>query len=253
MTALRTIRSAVHVHSEWSYDAHWPLAKIAHELARRGYDAVLMADHDLGFDPARWEEYRAACAAASSDSLLMVAGIEYADPANLVHMPVWGVPFLGERLPTSEVLEQVTEQEGIAVLAHPCRRDAWRAVDPRWLPQLLGVELWNRKYDGWAVGQAALGMLAAWPDAIPVAALDLHTRRQLFPLALEISISGPLNEVAVLAALRDRVCRATAFGQPLDLFGSGPLGIAARTAESVRRPLARRVRVGLDGRTRRAT
>ena len=47
------IRAAVHVHSEWSYDGSWPLTRIATAFSRRGYRAVLMAEHDRGFDAHR--------------------------------------------------------------------------------------------------------------------------------------------------------------------------------------------------------
>ena len=88
---MKTIRVAAHVHSEWSYDAEWPLPELVGAFRERGYDAVLMAEHDRGFDDARWEAYRAACAEASTPELLLVPGMEYEDSASLVHLPVWGV------------------------------------------------------------------------------------------------------------------------------------------------------------------
>ena len=63
---MRTIRAAAHVHSDWSYDASWPLPDLARAFARRGYDVVLTAEHDRGFDAERWAAYRMTCAAASS-------------------------------------------------------------------------------------------------------------------------------------------------------------------------------------------
>ena len=62
---MRTIRVAPHVHSEWSYDAEWPLAELADAFRQRKYDVVLTAEHDRGFDGARWDAYRQACADAS--------------------------------------------------------------------------------------------------------------------------------------------------------------------------------------------
>ena len=53
-----------------------------------------------------FEDYRGACAQASSDKILVVPGIEYSDPANRVHVLVWGkIPFPGEGLPTDEMLK----------------------------------------------------------------------------------------------------------------------------------------------------
>jgi predicted metal-dependent phosphoesterase TrpH len=91
------IRVAAHVHSDWSYDGSWNLADLARAFHRRGYSAVLMAEHDRGFDSGRWAAYRAACAEASArGGAILVPGIEYSDSANDVHIPVWGdIPFLG--------------------------------------------------------------------------------------------------------------------------------------------------------------
>ena len=58
---MRTMRVAAHVHSEWSYDAEWQLDELVRAFRERRYDAVLMAEHDRGFDDVRWEAYRAAC------------------------------------------------------------------------------------------------------------------------------------------------------------------------------------------------
>src|SRR6185312_13160507 len=98
---MNPVRVAAHVHSEWSYDGTWSLSRIATTFARLGYRAVLLAEHDRGFDDERWLAYRAACQQASNWNLLLVPGIEYSDPANTVHVPVWGdIPFLGEGVET---------------------------------------------------------------------------------------------------------------------------------------------------------
>ncbi len=54
------IRAAVHVHTDWSYDGSWDLEALARELKRRGYGAVLTAEHDRTFDAGRWARYRGA-------------------------------------------------------------------------------------------------------------------------------------------------------------------------------------------------
>src|SRR5258708_1224111 len=99
------IKAACHIHSDWSYDGKWPLAELAKEFARRGYGVLMMTEHDRGFSEKRWSEYREACAQASSTDILVVPGIEYSDGANPVHVLTWGaVPFLGENMPTGEML-----------------------------------------------------------------------------------------------------------------------------------------------------
>ena len=88
------VRTACHVHSTWSYDGKWPLQDLAKSFSRRGYRAVLITEHDQGFSESKRLDHRAACQKASDADILLVPGIEYSDPANVIHLLVWGdVPF----------------------------------------------------------------------------------------------------------------------------------------------------------------
>ena len=212
------IKAACHLHSEWSYDGTWPLPKLAAALGRRGYRVLLMTEHDRGFSSARLEEYRAACAQASSESIQVVPGIEYSDASNTIHILVWGADeFLGEALPTTELLKQVAAVGGVAVLAHPTRKAAWQQFDPQWSTCLLGIEVWNRKTDGWAPSRTATPLLAG-TEMLPFVGMDFHTRRQFFPLVTELEMHAPVSESSVLECLRLRRCRASALGRPIDAF-----------------------------------
>jgi hypothetical protein len=209
------IIAACHVHSDWSYDGSWPLKSLRDRFQRRGDRVLLMTEHDRGFTVRRFSEYRAACAEAGSSQILIVPGIEYSDKDNRVHVLVWGAPFLGEGLPTGEMLEAVRAANGVAVLAHPSRKQVWRDFVPYWADRLLGVEAWNRKYDGWSPSNTA-PMLLQSPKLIPFAGLDFHTDRQSFPLAMALDLPGAVTEEEVFACLRSRSCSARAFGIPLD-------------------------------------
>jgi hypothetical protein len=236
------LRVAAHVHSTWSYDGEWELGDLARAFARRGYDAVLMSEHDCTFDDERWEHFRAACATASTGGALLVPGIEYSDAASLVHVPVWGADrFLGSERPTGELLRDARAAGAVAVLAHPDRRSAWRSFAPDWLELAHGVEIWNRKVDGWAPGSAGLE-LAAGADLWPFVGLDFHSARQFFPLAMTAPLDGALSPRAVLDVLRAGRLRPTAFGRPAASFSHGRGLEAVRAGERVRRPLARAYR-----------
>lgn len=209
------VLAACHVHSEWSYDGSWSLDRLSARFSRRGYRVLMMTEHDRGFTTDRLEQYRRACAQASAPNILVIPGIEYSDRANRVHVLVWGpVPFLGEGLPTLEMLEAVHSANGLAVLAHPSRKEAWKTFEPSWSDRLLGIEAWNRKYDGWAPSRTAPGLLHS-AGAVPFVGLDFHTQRQSFPLGMALDIRGELSEETVLDCLRARRCYARAFGLPL--------------------------------------
>jgi hypothetical protein len=207
-----------HVHSKWSYDGSWSLEALSAKFSRRGYRVLMMTEHDRGFTSARLEQYREACSQASTDKVLVLPGMEYSDAANRVHVLVWGhVPFLGEGLPTGEMLGAAQAAGGLAVLAHPSRRDAWKTFEPAWADRLLGIEIWNRKYDGWAPSQTAPALLGT-AGAIPFVGLDFHTQRQSFPLAMALHVRGDVSEETVLDALRSRRCSARAFRLPLSQY-----------------------------------
>jgi hypothetical protein len=237
------LRVAPHVHSDWSYDGTWKLEALARLFGRLGYGAVLMAEHDRTFDENRWREYREACARASTPDVVLVPGIEYSDAENRIHVPVWGddVPFLGEGVPTGELMERVSEVGASAVLAHPARRGAAEAFEPAWARHLLGVEWWNRKYDGYAPGPAT-GRALGVRGPIPFVGIDFHTSRQLIPLAMVLDIDGAPSLESVYAALRARRCRPELFGLPALRFTHGRGLAAVGALEATRRRVARMVR-----------
>jgi hypothetical protein len=236
------VPAVCHVHSEWSYDAKWPLATLGSKFSERGCRVLMMTEHDRGFTAARWKQYRAACIQASSDSLLVLPGMEYSDDANRVHVLVWGpVPFLGEGLPTGEMLNAVKDANGVAVLAHPSRKTVWEIFAPEWSDALLGIELWNRKYDGWAPSETSPGLLRK-ANALPFVGLDFHSEKQMFPLTMVLDVEPPVSENTVLDCLRARRCSPHAFGLPLKQNLLGTVLPVLHMAERGRRTAARIVK-----------
>jgi hypothetical protein len=170
--------------------------------------------------------------------LLVVPGIEYSESQNRIHILTWGLDrFLGEGLATLELLERVKAQNGVAVLAHPSRRDAWKVYDSSWASYLIGIEVWNRKADGWAPSPAATALLNG-TDLVAFASLDFHSAKQLFPLSMQLEIRGSITEAVVLDCLRAGRCRAMAFSQPVKTFLAGWGRSTLRHAEKMRRGAA---------------
>jgi hypothetical protein len=243
VTMRTAVRAVVHVHSEWSYDGSWTLDAIARTFRRLRYDAVLMAEHDRGFDDARWRSYCEACARASTDDLLLVPGMEHADETDGVHIAVWGASdFLGEGLDPLDLLDRATSAAATSVFAHPIRRDAVRAYTPEWTEHLTGIELWNRKYDGYAPGAVPAELLRANPGLVPFVTLDFHTAHQLYPLAMRLWVEGTPSPASVFAALRAKRCRPEVFGLSALRFTHGRGLDAARLTDRIRRRVARAIR-----------
>jgi len=232
---MRTIRAAAHVHSEWSYDAHWTLAELAAAFAKRGYDTILMAEHDRTFDESRWQEYRSACADASNDRITVVPGIEYEDAESVTHVPVWGADaFLGAGRPTLELLRAARDAGGFPVLAHLARRNAFARYAHEWAPLLGAVEVWNRHYDGVAPNLQAWE-LAEREGVQPFAALDFHTRRQFFPLGLLVEVEGPTTPRSIADALDAGRFELRLQRLPLTRFRRGAPARAVQAGERLRR------------------
>jgi hypothetical protein len=234
------ILAACHLHSDWSYDGSWSLGALTNAFGGRGYRVLMMTEHDRGFSEERLQEFRLACARASSADVFVLPGIEYSDPDNRVHVLVWGqIPFLGEGLGTDSLLDAVARHGGLAVLAHPARRRAWELVTPTWTDRLLGIELWNRKYDGWAPSASGRDLLSS-ASALPFVGLDFHTSRQMFPLGMSLTLEGPIvDEPSILACLRRRRCAPRVLGTSLDAPRFRRSRPALEVAERGRRTLAR--------------
>lgn len=241
---MRQVRAVLHAHSTWSYDGSWDLSAIARLFGRMGASVVMMSEHDTGFDPGRFGDYRAACAAASTQGCTLVPGIEYSSPDNDIHILTWGLDrFLAEHRPVAETLARVAEAGGVAIFAHPVRRDAWARFDPDWVPHLAGIELWNRKSDGIAPGARARALLAQTGLAATTG-VDFHRAKQIYPLGNRIGIEdGAALEPGLVAGIRAGRITPTAFGRSLldthgGLKGDGLHG----GAERLRKGLVRLVK-----------
>jgi hypothetical protein len=207
---------AVHAHSEWSYDADWPLARIGRVFGRLGARAVMMTEHDTGFDAHRFADYVAECRDASTPACRIVPGIEYSSPDNDIHILTWGLDsFLGEGRETLHTLRDVAEAGGVSVFAHPRRRDVWRRFSPDWVPYLAAIEVWNRKTDGLAPCREALSLVieTGLPATVGV---DFHRRQQIWPLLNRFGVgSADDPEGALVQALRAGSVEPRAFGLPV--------------------------------------
>lgn len=210
------ISIALHNHSRWSYDGFWSLKGLARFFGTLGYDAVMMTEHDTGFDPDAFAAYRAECAAASTVRCRIIPGIEYSSPDNRIHILTWGLEsFLAEHRPVVETLERVAEAGGATIFSHPVRHDAWEAFDPAWVPQLSGIEIWNRKSDGIVPGSRALALMTETGLA-PTVGCDFHRLRNFYPLSNRMEgAAGEISETALVTALKEGRLKPHASGTPL--------------------------------------
>jgi hypothetical protein len=233
------------VHTSFSDDCAWPLAKVIAPLRALGFHGALVCEHDRTMTDTKWREVVATCARLSGPGFLLVPGIEYQDPTHTVHVPVFGdVPFLGRSPDIDALLTHAERHRAVSVFAHPARRHAYRDFDPAWADRLTAIEIWNRKYDGlapnsWATAVAAEHRLQRFVS------LDFHGPRQLFPLAVSVDLPAgpaPVRAEEVIAAILAGRSRPRALWSDPDRWATGAGGAVAARTERLRRSLAPRVR-----------
>jgi predicted metal-dependent phosphoesterase TrpH len=233
------VRVAFHVHSDWSYDGHWSIPELVSFFRSRGFQGIMLTEHDRGFTEARRQKHRDLCAAESSEDFMVVPGIEYSDESNRIHMLTFGrIQFLGENRPTLDLLRNVKAEGGVAVFAHPRRKEAWADFSPEWESLLAGIEVWNRKTDGWAPGEKAVELVQR--TGLPgFCGMDFHGQKQYFPLAMIFKgQKGGLREESIVAAMRAGEFSAEAFGHSVDVCMQGSVGAVLDLSEKARRSAA---------------
>lgn len=236
----------MHAHSCWSYDGRWTLENIARLYSKLGVHAVMMSEHDTGFKPDRFGDYAEECARASTSRCVLVPGIEYSSPDNDIHVLAWGLDtFLGEHRPVLDTLHDIKARGGVAILAHPARRQAWKKVEQTWIEQLDGIEIWNRKTDGISWGEEAVKIACA--SGLPAyVGHDFHRARQLWPLyqQFRLASSTTAHNVghALVTAIRRREGTPLAFGRAVVDENGAPRLHLPPTFEGVRRRISRLIK-----------
>ena len=198
-----------------------------------------MSEHDFDFTPQKWNEYIETCRSVSTRSCVLIPGIEYSSPDDNIHVVTVGaMSYFGARRNLVETLAAVRAEGGASILAHPRRRDCFDKITPELLHHIDAIEIWNRKVDGLLPVRSYFKFAKACSLAVTVG-MDLHTRRQIFPMwNIVIADTGPLDGRVIATALRDRTITPAWFmgnlSPGLDRDYSFEIGTLA-TAETLRR------------------
>jgi predicted metal-dependent phosphoesterase TrpH len=205
-----TIDCLMHVHSSFSYDSRTDLADIALRARREGYRCVLMSEHNNTLDQSRVDALTARCAELSDGNLLIIPGLELAFDNNCVHLLAYGIRryigSVGEACTFKSLVDQIHEQGGLAVLAHPSHKDACSRVDAADLERVDGIEIWNVKNgnrfcpDAGEL-QALRRLRRANRQLWGFGGLDLHHLVRFTRLATRVEVEH-VSERAILDALR---------------------------------------------------
>lgn len=231
------IRGALHVHSTLSRDGTMTIAELARYFKQKGYQFVAMGEHAEDLDSAKVQALREESAANSDDQFCVIPGIEFAVTRQIHIVGIRVVRLIHLENPVY-VAEQMREQGGMSILAHP-KRLGWDCP-PDLLAALDAAEIWNVGYDGKYLPSAKAlpafeRMHQINPQLLAIASHDFHRTASFYDVAIEMDAPAiapdPILENLKRGGYRVRSAffscdshgHASAAGSALVKHMSGPL------------------------------
>jgi hypothetical protein len=199
------------------------MADLAAFFRERGVNVVLMSEHVETLDPEKLVRIFADCRAYSTDSFLLVPGIEI-DALNALFYDVQPVDSWTD---PQDLATQFARGGALVAVSHPVKVKT--DIPPLTASFVEGVEVWNSRHDGklaidgrivrfWLELRRRLGR-----PLVPLCGIDFHKPSDFVPLCFEFT-GDRLDRQTVVAALRNGRHRIVRAGQtvPLD-FATGRL------------------------------
>jgi hypothetical protein len=184
------IRGALHVHSTLSRDGTMTIEELARYFRQKGFQFLAMGEHAEDLDEAKVQALREQSAANSIDQFCVIPGIEFA-VTRQVHIVGIGVGDLIRLESPVYVAEQIRQQGGMSILAHP-KRLGWDCP-PEVSLAVDAAEIWNIGYDGKYLPSAKAlpafeRMQQLNPKLLAIASHDFHRAASFYDLAIETDV-----------------------------------------------------------------
>lgn len=172
-------RGAIHIHSTYS-DGEFTLRELREIFASCGCDFVCITDHAEAFDKPKLEAYVQECQSLSDETFSFVPGLEY-ECQDRMHILGYGMTSLADSRDPQRVIQQIEQQGGVSVIAHPRVTSFPQIQAFGVLP--TGIECWNSKYDSrYAPRLETFGLLnflqVRKPSLLAFYGQDLHWKKQ---------------------------------------------------------------------------
>ena len=232
-------KGVLHVHSLDS-DGEESLERLVERFRSAGMSFAAVSDHAEVFDDTRMKEYAQACSALSTQSFVVIPGLEFALHGGEIHILGYGITRRVRFRDVDELVDGIHDAGGIAVLAHPPLGSINLLGSVR--GKLDGVEVWNGRHDGTRAPRAdSLQLLRRVRSlnsrAAAYCGIDLHKVRQLSrPVYVEVE-SEALQPDLILDALR--AGRFTLHGSNISIPSTGNLTFVQELSIAVKQPLCR--------------
>ena len=191
----RSVRLLVHAHTTYSHDGELTPQQVSLEAARRGFGAVLLADHFESLDLDRFARLVEECRGAPG--AMLVPGVERTWDG--YHVCGLGVSDWVDAPDLESWADRIRAAGGLVSMAHPARYR--HRVPARVLKVSDAVEIWNAKrpYDGMlGPHPRAFDLLGA--ARIGLAAQDVHRWSDFNSVGVVVRDVGSTEDV--VAAIR---------------------------------------------------
>jgi len=204
MIKRRKLKGAAHIHTSVSYDGVMSVEEISSFFRGKKFDFVLITEHSENVSNNELNKLISECKRFSSSEFLIIPGLEFSCRDNL-HILGFGINKTLESDDPLEVIHHIRQQQGVAVLAHPTKKNY--ALDRIWIEELDGAEIWNLAYDGKFLPQVkSIRMFKKLaeqnPDLKPFGGMDLHQEKNYYDIALRIEPKN-LNQNQILKDLKE--------------------------------------------------
>jgi hypothetical protein len=194
-------RGVAHLHSTLSFDGHLPLDRLATFLSDRGVQFALVSEHVETLDAPKVQQLIGECRACSTESFLMIPGIEI-DALNALFYGIVGVDAWTDN---DDLARQLAASGAMVIVSHPVKV---KGPLPKLTASLVeGVEIWNTRYDGKLA--IDLSMLQYWRSLerqlrrrlLPVCGIDFHSTRDFASVTFNVDCER-LDTGELLNAIR---------------------------------------------------
>ncbi len=197
------IKGSLHVHSTLSRDGTMTIAELVEWYCRKGYQFLALGEHAEDLDEAKVRIFNQQIAENSSPQFCVIPGIEFVCDSDIHILGVGVKHLILEKKPLA-VIQEIHEQGGFAILAHP-KRIKWKCPEDVLLAA-DAVEIWNIGYDGkYLPSPQALGafqkMQRLNPRLFAVASHDFHRTPSFYDVAIQMDVRS-LSPDTILWNLR---------------------------------------------------
>jgi hypothetical protein len=233
--AIPRMRGVAHVHSTYSFDGRLSLEELAGFFQERDIQFVLMSEHVESLDPGKIRSFIDDCKRYSSETFLLIPGIEI----DALHGLYYNVEPVSPWSDNESLARQLVAAGAMAVVSHPVK--VKNDVPPITASMVEGVEIWNSRHDGklapdgkvirfWRSLRQRLGR-----QLLPLCGIDFHKRDDFIPLMFEVACET-LDQRSVMAAIRAGNYQIVRSPRPVPLnFASGRLSAGYRVYSQVYR------------------